>query len=458
MTDLGSAANPLGKTYTATLLATADGTVGAPAFSWNANQTCGMYRIGTNDIGFSTNSLLGLEIGSNRAISIRGSNTDTNSTAGVIHITGTGATDNHILRFAGNSGANDNLLYVAASASDLRFAITNGTTTTDLMSFDQSGRITTTVAAANINRLIFNDGNGQKEFIETYTGASSGGLLFAVNRDPVSGTFAKTGQTASWLQIDSSNASGSVSIFSTNTNNSTPSGIVSFSETSTSWTSLTTSKPVLSVAKNDGGTANQDGGSLDFFDRHAAATGRNAGVTAGQLRFYFSQPTSGSDQLSASIAAVSEAQSGVVTPSDLIFKTYQNGSLNTVLSLTDHLSITQGISNGTRYIMETLNAGSNGNISRTYAQRTVGVSTTAQTILSLDQYCNLVLVSGSNGTDIFGDVVFCSFGNATVTTIAGLTGVGSPATRTYSVNSGNLRVAMGSSTYTICVRGMDIRL
>lgn len=66
-------ANVLAKQAQAT-----DGSAGAPGYSFNSDTDVGMYRIGTNDLGFATNGIKGLEVDSLGNVAI-GRGTTTNS-------------------------------------------------------------------------------------------------------------------------------------------------------------------------------------------------------------------------------------------------------------------------------------------------------------------------------------------------------------------------------------------
>jgi hypothetical protein len=78
----------------------------------------------------------------------------------------------------------------------------------------------------------------------------------------------------------------------------------------------------VQLFKADSGTPNQDGQSLNFVNLHNHDTGRDAGVSAGNILWQFSQPTSGAAQNAAKIDVLSDAyQSGYFTYSAITFWT-----------------------------------------------------------------------------------------------------------------------------------------
>lgn len=92
-----------------------NGTVGAPFYSWDADLDCGMYRIGSNDIGFATNGIIGLEINSSQAVSIRGTATNNNATAGFVGETVSSAVSGTNYPASGNYG---DLTSISLTAGD----------------------------------------------------------------------------------------------------------------------------------------------------------------------------------------------------------------------------------------------------------------------------------------------------------------------------------------------------
>jgi hypothetical protein len=87
-------------------------------------------------------------------------------------------------------------------------------------------------------------------------------------------------------------------------------------------------------------------------------------------------------------------------------------------------------------------------LSRTVGQTATSVSTSATAILPASfGYGALAIVNGYSGAAAFCDLVF--FGNATASAVSSQTVSGSPAARTYTAVSGQLKLAMASGTYTI---------
>jgi hypothetical protein len=89
--------------------------------------------------------------------------------------------------------------------------------------------------------------------------------------------------------------------------------------------------------------------------------------------------------------------------------------------------------------------------------RGLTVSTSGVTIYpSISNISCFVLVTGSDGTSRFHDLVHC-VGLIGSTVINSITS-GSPAARSYSVGSGNLVLSMASGTYTVSVCVTEVRL
>ena len=101
------------------------------------------------------------------------------------------------------------------------------------------------------------------------------------------------------------------------------------------------------------------------------------------------------------------------------------------------------------YIVRSTVAAVNGT-SQITAVRTASVSTSATTIYAMGDYGYLLLITGDNGGNGFTDLVISGYGSS-VTVISSTTAYGSPAARTYSNSSGNLQLAMASSTYSVAV-------
>ena len=105
------------------------------------------------------------------------------------------------------------------------------------------------------------------------------------------------------------------------------------------------------------------------------------------------------------------------------------------------------------HIVRTTVAAVNGT-SQITAVRTASVSTSATTIYAMGDYGYLFLITGDNGGAGFTDLVISGYGSS-VTVISSTTAFGSPAARTYSNSSGNLQLAMASSTYNVAVISMQ---
>jgi len=115
------------------------------------------------------------------------------------------------------------------------------------------------------------------------------------------------------------------------------------------------------------------------------------------------------------------------------------------------VNIAQGSSDGSQYqIMQfTGGSGTGGNeVGGLKRQTTANVANSATTILSVMNFGELITVTGvtpSNGA-IFSDLLMAGYN--TVSVISSNTQQNSPASRTYSVSSGALRLTMGSSAAT----------
>lgn len=101
---------------------------------------------------------------------------------------------------------------------------------------------------------------------------------------------------------------------------------------------------------------------------------------------------------------------------------------------------------GSTYVLTSLNGGgglSNASIS---VQATASVTNAATTIAGVGNVNNLLLVTGQGSGAIFGDLVLCGFTGNTCTAVSSTTQQGSPASRTYTVSSGVVQLAMGTAT------------
>lgn len=91
-------------------------------------------------------------------------------------------------------------------------------------------------------------------------------------------------------------------------------------------------------------------------------------------------------------------------------------------------------------------------------QTTANVSTSAVEIGTPGTTCSFALVTGSDGTNRWGDVLLTTVSGTGVSVIAQQTSTGSPATRTYTKSGGSLRLQMGSGTYNVNCVFLEIQL
>jgi hypothetical protein len=121
------------------------------------------------------------------------------------------------------------------------------------------------------------------------------------------------------------------------------------------------------------------------------------------------------------------------------------GTTNNVSSA--RINVAQGSSDGVMYQMMQFTGGSGtgGNeVGLMKRQTTASVSNSATTIESSLSFGELITVTGVGSGAIFADLLMASYN--TVAVISSNTQQGSPASRTYSMSSGALRLTMGSST------------
>lgn len=100
--------------------------------------------------------------------------------------------------------------------------------------------------------------------------------------------------------------------------------------------------------------------------------------------------------------------------------------------------------------------GGNGTTRASMCSFTTTAITTAKKIYDLSQFGVLLIVNLSNGTDQATDLVWAAFAG-TPSVVSSFNGTGSPAVRTYSIATGDLRVAMASGTYTANVLAFEMR-
>ena len=132
--------------------------------------------------------------------------------------------------------------------------------------------------------------------------------------------------------------------------------------------------------------------------------------------------------------------------------TTSTGTGNIVLSASPTLSGTPvfsaGTTNATQYTAAQFTAGNTSNI---IGQKTTGVANVATTILATPGYMTFAMVTGTDGTNRFSDIVLMSVGTGTVNVISSLSAAGTPAARTYSQSSSTLKLLLASGTYAVSV-------
>jgi len=173
-------------------------------------------------------------------------------------------------------------------------------------------------------------------------------------------------------------------------------------------------------------------------------------------------------QLVAGMNVSTDASSTTNAVGRLQFNTASGGTLNEAAridssgnlmvgttSSNGKLTVDTGGSTGTTYGIIGLNGGgalANGQIA---TQSTTSVTNTATTILSVGNTGNLVAVTGQGSGAIFMDLLMCGYTSNAVTVISSSTQQGSPASRTYTLSSGALKLAMGTST-AMTVKALNI--
>jgi hypothetical protein len=111
------------------------------------------------------------------------------------------------------------------------------------------------------------------------------------------------------------------------------------------------------------------------------------------------------------------------------------------------INIAAGSSDGVMYQIAQFTGGSGtgGNeVGEMKRQTTASVANSATTIESSLTFGELVTVTGVGAGAIFADLLMASYN--TVSVISSNTQQGSPASRTYSISSGALKLTMGSAT------------
>lgn len=88
---------------------------------------------------------------------------------------------------------------------------------------------------------------------------------------------------------------------------------------------------------------------------------------------------------------------------------------------------------------------------------TIGVSTSATKIMTLDEYSVIAFVSGNDGTNYFFDIVICGYSQTTPAVLFQNTVTGAPTARTYTNASlTDLKLTMASGTYAINVCSLQV--
>lgn len=144
-----------------------------------------------------------------------------------------------------------------------------------------------------------------------------------------------------------------------------------------------------------------------------------------------------------------------------------NGSLqvditSSAFTLSSELLQIFGNADGTDYTLVDLLSGGTGtgtpsttapgNHSRVEGRRTLNVSTSPTAILNVNSHGNIAIVTGSNGTSVFCDCIsFVSASGVAVGNLGSFTIAGTPATRTYTTGSFQLKLTMGTGTYNVHV-------
>lgn len=110
-----------------------------------------------------------------------------------------------------------------------------------------------------------------------------------------------------------------------------------------------------------------------------------------------------------------------------------------------------GNQNAVSYALDAFPYGANAHISRLGGQTTTGVTTGASTIYTPSNVGgNLVIVTGSDGTNKFNDLVMCNKTTGAIQIFGGASGnyAGSPATRTYGGTT-TCQLTMSTGTYNV---------
>lgn len=115
---------------------------------------------------------------------------------------------------------------------------------------------------------------------------------------------------------------------------------------------------------------------------------------------------------------------------------------------TSNLNVGAGSQDGTTYLFTSMGYGGNSHVSYLGGQTTTGVAAVATTIFSTPGDGASLTVCGSDGTNKFSDTIIYGLSDTPVVTLTH-TAAGSPAARTYSNTSGQLKLLLASGTYAI---------
>lgn len=465
-------------------IATNDGTAALPAYSFTSGQNMGMYRSGTNQLSFSTTSAEALRISSDNHVRVMGANTSTNSTAGTLLIANGGATNNHIIRFSGNSGSFDNLIYTPASSSDIRIARTDGTTTTDLFTFSQGAILTYSSSGGSGLRVYGAAGTHQWDMYLNgtdlrFSDNTTGGKVQIDNNLNVSAQISVAGAafktslniggtgTSAPASSGTTPAAGTVMRLQGNSN-----AILDFGSNSSTYawiqstdqTGLGTSYP-LALNPNGGQVLHPDGNLSNPGIAFANQTGvgiyragsNNMQLVAGgtsylQMSGTVLQPLVQTGNIDGTAATPSYSFSG---DGDTGF--YRFGSGQVSLASNGFEAIRFGApttADGSIQQLQRMSYGGNSVAASITGQTTTGVTTTGSYIGGVS--AGLVLVTGNDaGGNDFVDLVLTSYNSGTALVIAQLTHQFSPSSRSYTSDGTGLKLTMGSGTYKIVTLQID---
>ncbi len=91
-------------------------------------------------------------------------------------------------------------------------------------------------------------------------------------------------------------------------------------------------------------------------------------------------------------------------------------------------------------------------------QSTTGITNSAVTIISMNNDTGMVLVTGSDGSNTFIDLILCSSNSSAPTVVSSRSAIGSPAVRTYTASGFAQKVSLASGTYTVTALAIEISI